>query len=122
MAFKIKKPKVKKDEMAFFVDGKWRIYKAKPKAKKGEIVEWKGDKYKVGVVSWITHTELLIGGERAKPNWYYQLEPLDPESEEVGGWVNEARIKLVKDWKDLPIEVITSKGKHYPEYRSKNRR
>jgi len=94
MAFKLpKKPKVKKDEFAFFIDTKWKIFKNKPKAEKGEIVEWKGEKYKVESVSFVSHPEHLLDGERAKPNYYYQLFPLDPEGEEVGGWVNEYWIK-----------------------------
>ncbi len=71
------------------------MVRKKSKFKKGEIVIWYDEKYKVKSVSYIAHPEHLIG-KRAKSGWYATLEPIDPYAEEPSGWINQARIKKIR--------------------------
>jgi len=65
--------------------------------KKGETVLWGGVKYKVSSVSYITHPEHLIGGEKyQKPGWIYQLSPAERGAEEPSGWIRQGRLKRIQ--------------------------
>lgn len=63
------------------------------KFKEGDTVVFEGNKYKVELAGYVAHPELYIGGERRRSGWAYQLTPVDPETEETGGWVPEYRIR-----------------------------
>jgi hypothetical protein len=64
------------------------------KAKEGDLVIFEGNYYRVKSVSWLTHSELI--GSKAKPGFWYQLEPIAEDVEEVSGWVNGNRIKKAR--------------------------
>lgn len=73
------------------------------KVKMGDVVLFEGTHHKVISISPISHPEQLIGGERATPGVYVQLEPLEENVEEPGGWINQARIKKITKGKETVI-------------------
>ena len=80
------------------------------KAKKGDIVEYEGNKYEVDQVSFSTHPESI--GSKVKSAYFYQLKAIERDVEEPNGWINEKHIKKVDVAYDKQLEEGTQMELH----------
>lgn len=67
-----------------------------PKYKEGDIVLFCGEEVKISAESYVSHPEYLMGGDWEESGFFYLAEPLDDESEEIGGWIREKDLKPIK--------------------------